>query len=359
MAYSIFPFVVWAALRFGQQGTTIVTLVASGLAIWGTVGGLGPFGTGPVPERLLLLQIFMAVIAITGMLLAAALSERRQAAEDLSRQREWLQVTLASIGDGVIVTDTQGTVTFLNTVAQALTGWRTEALGKGVSEVFHIVHEKTRQPLEDRLAKALREESVVGLAEHTLLIANDGREIPVDDSSAPIRAANGQIVGMVLVFRDDSQRRRHERRAAVLHGLARTLAEGATLAEATPRILQTIGDSLGWQLGAIWEVDDDARVLRCAEVWHDGPERFRQFRKLCRERTFERGIGLPGRVWASGQPAWIPNVLYDSNFPRAPIAAQEGLHGAFGFPIRLGNEVLGVIEFFSPAIRNLMKTCSA
>jgi PAS domain S-box-containing protein len=91
--------------------------------------------------------------------------------------------------------------------------------------------------------------------------------------------------------------------------------------------------------------------LTCAGVWHAGATTFPAFEAATRGRSFENGVGLPGRVWASGAPAWIPDVVHDANFPRAAIAEREGLHSAFGFPIRLGAEVHGVMEFFSPQIR--------
>jgi PAS domain S-box-containing protein len=135
------------------------------------------------------------------------------------------------------------------------------------------------------------------------------------------------------------------------HVTARALVEAATFAEAAPRILEAICESLGWEYGALWHVDRKADVLRCAETWYRPSVRFPEFEAISRRTTFARGVGLPGRVWASGQPAWIPDVVHDSNFPRAPIADREGLHAAFGFPILLRGEALGVMEFFSREIR--------
>ncbi|MFN0131547.1 MAG: PAS domain S-box protein [Phycisphaerales bacterium] len=124
---------------------------------------------------------------------------------------EWLRVTLSSIGDGVITTDPQGRVTFLNPVAQALTGWSQEqAVGVHLGQVFRIVNEETRKDAENPALRALREGVIVGLANHTLLLARDGVERPIDDSAAPIRAADGTTIGAVLVFRDISERQRHE-----------------------------------------------------------------------------------------------------------------------------------------------------
>src|SRR5262252_2377440 len=132
---------------------------------------------------------------------------------------------------------------------------------------------------------------------------------------------------------------------------ARALAESSTLAEAAPRVLQAICEDLGWDHGALWNVDGTTGVLRCVETWRLPNVDFPDFNAASRRMTFDTGVGLPGRVWASGQPAWIPDVLADANFPRASIASREGLHGAFGFPIRSRGAVVGVMEFFSRSIR--------
>ncbi len=135
--------------------------------------------------------------------------EAERVHQEESRQRQQLHVTLNSIGDAVIVTDQEGLITFLNPVAVALTGWEPEdAAGKPLDEVFHIVHEETRKLVENPVSRVLREGIVVGLANHTILIAKDGREIPIDDSGAPIRGEDGDIAGVVLVFRDVTEARK-------------------------------------------------------------------------------------------------------------------------------------------------------
>jgi PAS domain S-box-containing protein len=138
-------------------------------------------------------------------------SELSLTAEALDEQREWLRVTLSSIGDAVITTDTKGCVTFLNPVAQSLTGWTQEAAaGVPLESVFKIVSEDNRRAVENPATRASREGVVVGLGNHTLLIAKDGTEKPIDDSAAPIRNASGEVAGVVLVFRDITERRRAE-----------------------------------------------------------------------------------------------------------------------------------------------------
>jgi two-component system cell cycle sensor histidine kinase/response regulator CckA len=121
------------------------------------------------------------------------------------------RTTLASIGDGVISTDAQGKVEFMNPVAERLTGWReAEASGRPLHEVFRIVNEETRATVESPVARVLREGIVVGLANHTVLIAKDGTERPIADSGAPIRIQEGETTGVVLVFRDQTDERRAE-----------------------------------------------------------------------------------------------------------------------------------------------------
>jgi GAF domain-containing protein len=128
------------------------------------------------------------------------------------------------------------------------------------------------------------------------------------------------------------------------------LLEDSTLEAAARGALQIVCESLTWAWGALWVVAPRGDVLICIETWHSAAARFPQFEAACRQRTFARGVGLPGRVWADARPAWIPDIVRDLNFPRAPIAAGEGLHAAFGFPILLGGEVLGAMEFFSREI---------
>ncbi|MBI5603895.1 MAG: PAS domain S-box protein, partial [Deltaproteobacteria bacterium] len=131
------------------------------------------------------------------------ITDRKRAEEELRRQREWLRVTLSSIGDAVMATDKEGRITFLNPMAVALTGWQTEeALGHPVQRVFRIINEKTHQPAEDLVARVLSEKRVVDLANDTALVTKDGREVPIEDSAAPILEGGGNVMGTVLVFHD-------------------------------------------------------------------------------------------------------------------------------------------------------------
>jgi PAS domain S-box-containing protein len=138
--------------------------------------------------------------------LIIAIGEAMRAARTRTAARsEVLRITLGSIGDAVITTDTSGRVTYLNAVAETLTGWaRDQALGQPLDRVFRIINEETRNAVENPATKALRDGVVVGLANHTLLVSKDGIERPVDDSAAPIKDDAGAVSGCVLVFRDVS-----------------------------------------------------------------------------------------------------------------------------------------------------------
>jgi signal transduction histidine kinase/integral membrane sensor domain MASE1/ActR/RegA family two-component response regulator len=219
--YLVFPLMIWAAVRFGPPVASPVAVVVSGIALAGTLLGAGPFGGEDLVEKLILLQLFMVVVAITGLVLAASVAER-DAAE------------------------------------------RHRAAGTAVTNV---------------------------------------------------------------------------------------LVQSASVGDAAPRILQTVCEALGWDVGGLWIVDASAGVLRCVTSWHRPSKARPAFESATRRITFAPGVGLPGRVWTSGAPLWIADVVTDPNFPRAPEAARDGLHGAFGFPVLLGSRVLGVIEFFSQDVR--------
>ena len=220
LAFTIFPFVIAAAVRLGHPATALVTLGTIAVTLSNTVRGIGPFTTSAVHDALIQAQVFTGVLAGSGLLLAAAVMERR-----------------------VI-----------------------------------------------------------------------------------------------------------EQRRAAAYGVGEALATSQDLTEAAPRVLAVIGTNLDWQVGALWTVDSGASRIRCISVWYPADTSAPKFVQLTKEMQFASGVGLPGRVWATGRPAWIRDVVEDPNFPRAPVARREGLHGAFGFPILIGDKVVGIVEFFNRTV---------
>ncbi len=202
-------------------------------------------------------------------------------------------ITLQAVGDGIIATDAQGRVELLNPIAEALTGWsQEEACGRPLTEVFHIVNEETKEQEEDPVVKVLRDGRVVGLANHTLLIAKDGAKRPVADSAAPIRDPRGEIVGVILVFRDQTEERRTHR----LIQTRLTLLEyafGHALDELLTKTLDEIGNLVESPIGFYHFVDADQKTLSLQQ-WSTHTQK-----EFCRAegRGMHYGIDQAG-VWA-------------------------------------------------------------
>jgi PAS domain S-box-containing protein len=212
-----------------------------------------------------------------------------------------------------------------------------------------LIHPEDQQRMVQAVAEALRggrrydvEYRVVRPNGEVRIVHSQG-DVLRDESGRPRR--------MFGTVQDITERKRAEQRLLAQHTVTQTLAEAAALEEAAPHSLQAVCECLDWDLGVLWSLDRQAGVLRCVEIWHKASVAAPHFAATSRASTFLPGVGLPGRVWASRAPAYIPDVVQDTNFPRALIAAREGLHAACGFPILLGGDVLGVMEFFSQEIR--------
>jgi PAS domain S-box-containing protein len=194
------------ATLYGGRGPGILAIALS--ASLSTYFILPPrFSFAVGREGLIQLGVFFFVA-----LVISSITERARRAESRARLSEdSLRITLESIGDAVIATDERGRVTYMNHVAQSLTGWKlSDAKGKELAEVFRIINEHSRAMVESPVDKVLREGAVVGLANHTMLVSRDGREIPIDDSGAPIKDEEGNTTGVVLVFHDITERRQSE-----------------------------------------------------------------------------------------------------------------------------------------------------
>ncbi|HEV3256617.1 MAG TPA: PAS domain S-box protein, partial [Gemmataceae bacterium] len=259
-----------------------------------------------------------------------------------------LAAILDSTIEGVYSNDLQGRCTFINQAAARMLGYTPEeVLGKRMHELIHHSHpDRSPYPLEECSMFQACRTGQVNRSDDEVFWRRDGTPVAVEYSSSPIRE-QGEIQGAVVTFFDITKRKQAVRRLTVQHAVSSVLAEAASFAEAAPRLLQDIGEALEWQAGAVWRVDRQANVLRCTATWHAPSFPSGEFEAATRRLTFAPGSGVPGRVWASGKPVWSNDILQEPGFPRAPLAAREGLHGAVCFPIRIGRQILGVIEFFS------------
>ncbi|HEY8185921.1 MAG TPA: PAS domain S-box protein [Pyrinomonadaceae bacterium] len=162
---------------------------------------------------------------------------------------------------------------------------------------------------------------------------------------------DGKFIHTRCFTRDITERRRIANRLTLQYAVTNILSESKDLVESLKDILQAFCESLDWAIGALWRVDLQTESMHCLTICHATSLATPEFDRLSRNSTFKRGVGLPGRIWELGKPTCINNVSADRNFPRAAVANREGLRGAFGFPILVGNDVWGAMEFFSPEIR--------
>ena len=250
-----------------------------------------------------------------------------------------------AVPDALVIVDAAGKIVSVNAQTETLFGYqRGELVGQPV-EI--LVPERLRSQHVARRNAYLASPRLRALNSGLELLGQhkDGSKFPVGINLNPIRTEGELLV--VAAVRDLTTRKLAERCLAAEHAVTRILAQSADIISAAPGMMRAICESLGWDVGVVWTVDREAHLLRCADVWHGPAVEAPAFAQASRQGTFALAVGLPGRVWRSQRPAWIPDVTQDANFPRAAIAASEGLHGAYGFPIYNGVEFLGVMEFFS------------
>lgn len=255
-------------------------------------------------------------------------------------------ILLDQIEAAVIGLDLGGRITHWNSFAQQLCDLtREEAVGR---RLFDVLVETGRK---DSGVDAIGHAAAGGSIEAEYLVKHkDGNDVLVQARLSPIRDSRSGIVGAVAVCVDISHRKREERRTTTQYQVTRALAESRTLEEAAPKLLQAVCSTLEFDLATLWVIDSAAAVLRCVNVWEQPGRDMPEFREKTKELTLGRDVGLPGRVWATANPAWLANIQRESTFPRRDAAERSGLRGSFAFPIVLHDEVLGVIETFTSEI---------
>lgn len=271
------------------------------------------------------------------------ITELRGAEDELRASEARFRTFVDHAMDGLFLHDERQTVVDVNRQACESLGYsREELIGMHPRDFDAGLDKASIARVGDRVSAG---ETVTF---ETLHRRKDGVVFPVEIRIR--RFEQGEVLHLALA-RDISERKRAERRRLTQHAVAQIVAEASTIEEATPRILQAVCEGLDWDLGALWRVDREAGVLRCAQVWRKASLDAGRFEAATRQIVFAPGVGLPGRVWASRVPACIPDVAHDPGFLRANEAARAGLHAAFAFPILLGGDVLGVIDFASRDVR--------
>lgn len=270
----------------------------------------------------------------------------RKRNERLLRQSE---AELADFFDNAVVglhwVGATGIVERVNRAELDLLGYeRDEYIGHHISE-FHVDPEV----IDDLLSRLQRGEKIRDY--EARLRAKDGSIKYVHINSSASFREDGRFLHTRCFTRDITERRRTEQRLALQYAITRILSESRDVVESAQGILRAVCETLDWQVGVLWRVEPDSGRLVCVDLINSSEIDITEFELFSRTTSFARGEGLPGRIWATASPFWISDILEDKNFPRAAVAAQAGLHGAFGFPILAGREVIGTVEFFNQEIR--------
>ncbi len=268
---------------------------------------------------------------------------------------EWGQAHLreraiAASNNGIVITDPNrpdNPFIYANQAFEQMAGYRLQEV---LGESWPLLQgPDTDRAAMDELRAAVRERRACRIVAQ--FHRKEGASFWSEVTASPVRDETGHLTHFIGVLADITERKAAERRRAVQYSVTRILADSPNLTVAGAKILEAVCAGLAWDLGVIWTVDREANVLRCLESWHQAMGCAAEFEACSRQGAFSPGVGLPGRIWASGEPAWILDVAKDDNFSRGTVAMREGLHGACGFPIRLGGNVFGVMEFFSQRIQ--------
>jgi PAS domain S-box-containing protein len=475
LTFVVLPFVVWAAFRFGLPGVAFMTVVVAWLAIVGTIYGTGPFVRPTTNESLLLLQAFMGVITVTGLVLVAALAESTRAERALRESEagyldlfdnapdmmasveaatgrivQCNQTLARALGfakneivgrlvfelyrrDSVVqarevfrafldvgevhdaelqlqrhdgspidvslnvsaIRDAQGRIVRNRSVWRDITERkradeairdseeRFRQLAENIPQVFWISDPRTAQviyvsrayetvwgrtveslyaaprsfldavhPHDLAIVMASLEQQQRGAAttvEYRLL-RTDGSVRWIWDRGFPIHGQSGDVYRIAGIAEDITERKRVEQGLEAQHTTARILAEAKRLTDALPRLLKALGVLLACERGEFWSVDSETNLLSCVAVWHAPSLVAPDFEAVTGQATFAPGEGVPGLVWASGQPVWLNDLAEVPGSARARAAEAANLRGAIAFPVRGGSDVLGVIQFVSRTV---------
>jgi PAS domain S-box-containing protein len=326
-----------AAQRLSLKPDTEVAISASGYALRVVMFGLLGILISALSE---LRRKAVAHVEASAETVATEVRARRDAEE---RFRRIVETAM----EGVWEVDAEGRTVYANRRLE-------EMFGYGAGEMMGLRALDLVAPGGEEEALAEWEKRRRGVANagsdgELEMRRKDGSTFWIQSTATPMHDADRTFVGACAMVTDATSRREAER--ALHAGEARRITElevvrvRATLEEAYPRLLETIGKGLHWDTGALWLVDTDANALRCASLWRQesiGPE----FASVTSRLTFSPGVGLPGRVWTSGEAAWVSDVSADRNFPRELTAAESGLNTGFAFPVLIGSECIGVADFY-------------
>jgi len=259
-----------------------------------------------------------------------------------------LRSVTEAVHDALISADEDGRIAYWSPGARRIFGYEEdEVLGEPLTM---LMPESYRPRHEAGLRRFLEggEAHMIGSTVELEGRDKDGREFPLELSLGEAPLAGGRL--FTGLIREVTARRRAERYLTTQLAVASVMAKGTQLEHARAGVLAAIGESMGWTLGELWQVDEDEGILTCVEVWHAPGSEHPRFDAVTRETRFEPGVGLPGTVWQTSAPTWFADVRSHPHFPRSATAAEEGLRGAIGLPVLQDGRVVGVMDFYSESV---------
>ena len=277
------------------------------------------------------------------------ITRRNQAEQGLRESEERLQLALEAGRMGVWDWDTCSNALQWSSEHFTIMGLKPFSTTPTYKIWADRVHPDDRAVVNAEIQRAITERSHYR-AEYRIILPDETQRWVISRGEA-VYKTGGECVRLMGVTIDVTERKRAESRLNLQYLITRVLASSASLGVAAPALIQNICESFEWHCGEIWQVSPEAEVLTYLEGWHSASMPLAEFVSDSRRFTFAPGIGLPGRVWKSGAPAWINHLADDDNFPRAHLADKFRLKSAFSLPITLSNQTLAVMTFFSPKVR--------
>lgn len=281
------------------------------------------------------------------------IQRREKALSDAERQK-WstFRHLLDKLPAGAYTCDAEGLITYYN--ERAVEVWGREPKLNDPADRYCgsfklFIDDEPIQHNSSWMAQALHTRQEYNAREITVEQPN-GNRVTVLAHASPIYDESDNLIGAVNVLVDITERKKIETYLNIQYSVSKALAESEIFKEASQKVLQSICEGLHWELCALWLIDNKSGVLRLESYWSNPEHKEKYLGMVNPEIVFEKGKGLPGRVWENNKPAWIPDVTLDKNFPRAQIAVKADLHAGFAFPIRNENEVIAVIECFNKKI---------
>lgn len=278
------------------------------------------------------------------------ITERKRAEEAIHRSEERFRQLAENIKEVFWLTDVNHTeMIYISPAYEEVWDRSCDSLYRNPRSWIDAVHPDDRE----RVRSSIRLEADGCYDEEYRIVRSDGTIRWIHDRAFPIRNERGIVYRIAGIAENITEQKCIAHRQGVHYRVTRILADSATMSEASPLILKAICEGLGWEMGVIWKVNQAGGALRCLTLWHAPNVSSPMFLASTRAAEFPKGIGLPGRVWEGGEPVWISDVTHEAGFQRADTAALDGWHGALAFPIKLGDDVHGVFEFFSRELRHL------